>query len=160
MTYEEFADSRLNALLRYAVMLTGDSDTAQDLVQETMLRVQLHWRRVTHSDSPDSYVRKILTNQFIESRRTSWWRRVLLRPDPDPVVAAPADHAAESAERDRVWSLLAILPRRQRAALVLRFYEDLPDQEIADILGCAVGTVRSSISRGLDALRAELAEVR
>ncbi|GIE59208.1 RNA polymerase subunit sigma-24 [Actinoplanes octamycinicus] len=160
VTYEEFADSRLSALLRYAVMLTGDPTAAQDLVQETMLRVQLHWRRVARSDSPDGYVRRIMTNQFIESRRASWWRRVLLRADPDPVVAAPTDHAAESAERDRVWSLLARLPRRQRAALVLRYYEDLPDQEIADILGCAVGTVRSSISRGLDALRAELVEAR
>ncbi|MFI1992567.1 SigE family RNA polymerase sigma factor [Actinoplanes sp. NPDC020271] len=160
VTYEEFADSRLSALLRYAVMLTGDPHAAEDLVQETMLRVQLHWWRVARSDSPDSYVRKILTNQFIESRRASWWRRVLLRADPDPVVASASDHAAESAERDRVWALLARLPRRQRAALVLRYYEDLPDQEIADILGCAVGTVRSSISRGLEALRAELVETR
>ncbi|MEV6342171.1 SigE family RNA polymerase sigma factor [Actinoplanes sp. NPDC051851] len=160
MTYEEFADSRLSALLRYAVMLTGDADSAQDLVQETMVRVQLNWRRVAQSDAPDGYVRRILTNQFIEMRRTSWWRRVLLRADPDPVIAGPSDHAQENAERDRVWSLLASLPRRQRAALVLRYYEDLPDQEIADVLGCAVGTVRSSISRGLDALRAELVESR
>ncbi len=160
VTYEEFADSRLSALLRYAVMLTGDPNTAEDLVQETMLRVQLHWWRVARSDSPDAYVRKILTNQFIESRRSSWWRRVLLRADPDPVVASSTDHAAETAERDRVWALLAGLPRGQRAALVLRYYEDLPDREIAEILGCAVGTVRSSISRGLDALRAELVEAR
>ena len=156
VTYEEFADSRLSSLLRYAVMLTGDPHSAEDLVQETMLRVQLHWWRVARSDSPDGYVRRILTNQFIESRRTSWWRRVLLRADPDPVVAVTADHAAQTDERDRVWSLLAGLPRRQRAVLVLRFYEDLPDQEIADILGCAVGTVRSAVSRGLDALRAEM----
>lgn len=157
MTYEEFADSRLDALLRYAVMLTGDPHTAQDLVQETMVRVQLSWRRVVASDSPDGYVRKILTNQFIDLRRGSWLRRVLLRAEPDP-VAAPSDHAQESAERDRIWGMLSRLPRRQRAALVLRYYEDLPDQEIADVLGCAVGTVRSSISRALATLRAELVE--
>ncbi|MEV8506866.1 SigE family RNA polymerase sigma factor [Actinoplanes sp. NPDC051475] len=157
MTYEEFADSRLDALLRYAVMLTGDPHTAQDLVQETMVRVQLSWRRVVASDSPDGYVRKILTNQFIDLRRGSWLRRVLLRAEPDP-VAAPSDHAHESAERDRIWGMLSRLPRRQRAALVLRYYEDLPDQEIADVLGCAVGTVRSSISRALATLRAELVE--
>ncbi|MEU4621056.1 SigE family RNA polymerase sigma factor [Actinoplanes sp. NPDC023801] len=156
MTYEEFADSRLSALLRYAVMLTGDPATAQDLVQETMVRVQLNWRRVARSDSPDGYVRRILTNQFIDLRRGSWWRRVLLRADPDPSVPVASDHADESAERDRMWSLLAKLPRRQRAALVLRYYEDLPDQAIADILGCPVGTVRSAISRGLGTLRAEL----
>ncbi|MFI7596316.1 SigE family RNA polymerase sigma factor [Actinoplanes sp. NPDC049681] len=157
MTYEEFADSRLDALLRYAVMLTGDPHTAQDLVQETMVRVQLSWRRVVASDSPDGYVRKILTNQFIDLRRGSWLRRVLLRAEPDP-VAAPSDHAQESAERDRIWGMLSRLPRRQRAVLVLRYYEDLPDQEIADVLGCAVGTVRSSISRALATLRAELVE--
>src|SRR3954471_5928941 len=125
VTYEEFADSRLGALLRYAVMLTGDEHTAQDLVQDTMVRVQLNWRRVARSDSPDGYVRKMLTNQFIDLRRGSWLKRVLLRPEPGPVRVVSSDHADETAERDRVWSLLARLPRRQRAALVLRYYEDL-----------------------------------
>jgi RNA polymerase sigma-70 factor (sigma-E family) len=160
VTYEEFADSRLGALLRYAVMLTGDEHTAQDLVQDTMVRVQLNWRRVARSDSPDGYVRKMLTNQFIDLRRGSWLKRVLLRPEPGPVRVVPSDHADETAERDRVWSLLARLPRRQRAALVLRYYEDLPDADIAEALGCAVGTVRSSISRALAALRTELVEAR
>jgi len=160
VTYEEFADSRLGLLLRYAVMLTGDQHTAQDLVQDTMVRVQLNWRRVAASDSPDGYVRKMLTNQFIDLRRGSWLRRVLLRAEPDPVRAVPFDHADESAERDRVWGMLAKLPRRQRAALVLRYYEDLPDADIAEVLGCAIGTVRSSISRALATLRAELVEAR
>lgn len=158
VTYEEFADSRLGALLRYAVMLTGDPHTAQDLVQDTMVRVQLNWRRVAASDVPDGYVRKILTNQFIDLRRGSWLKRVLLRPDPDPARAVPSDHADETAERERVWTMLARLPRQQRAALVLRYYEDLPDAEIAEVLGCAVGTVRSSISRALGTLRTELVE--
>ena len=158
VTYEEFADSRLDALLRYALMLTGDPHTAQDLVQETMVRVQLNWRRVDRSDSPDGYVRRILTNQFIDLRRGSWLQRVLLRAEPDEVQAVRADHAAETVERDRMWSLLSRLPRRQRAAIVLRYYEDLPDAEIAEALGCAVGTVRSSISRALATLRAELVE--
>jgi RNA polymerase sigma-70 factor (sigma-E family) len=160
VTYEEFADSRLGALLRYAVMLTGDEHTAQDLVQDTMVRVQLNWRRVARSDSPDGYVRKMLTNQFIDLRRGSWLKRVLLRPEPAPLRVVPSDHADETAERDRVWGMLARLPRRQRAALVLRYYEDLPDADIAEALGCAVGTVRSSISRALAALRAELVEAR
>ena len=158
MTYEEFADSRLQALLRYALMLTGDPHEAQDLVQETMVRVQLNWGRVARTGSPDGYVRRMLTNQFIDLRRGSWLRRVLLRPEPDPLRPAPHDHAQESAERDQMWELLAALPRRQRAALVLRFYEDLPDADIAEILGCAIGTVRSSISRALTTLRTELVE--
>jgi RNA polymerase sigma-70 factor (sigma-E family) len=160
VTYEEFADSRLSALLRYATMLTGDPHTAQDLVQDTMVRVQLNWRRVARSDSPDGYVRRMLTNQFIDLRRGSWLKRVLLRAEPEPVRAVPTDHADETAERDRVWSMLAGLPRQQRAALVLRYYEDLPDAEIAEALGCAVGTVRSSISRALATLRTELVEAR
>ncbi|MFG1778706.1 SigE family RNA polymerase sigma factor [Micromonospora sp. NPDC049048] len=160
MTYEEFADSRLAALLRYAVMLTGDPHQAQDLVQDTMVRVQLNWRRVVRADSPERYVRRMLTNQYVDWRRGSWMRRVLLRADPDEAVPAPVDHAQHAVERDQIWSWLSRLPRRQRATLVLRYYEDLPDAEIADILGCAVGTVRSSISRALTTLRAEYVEAR
>ncbi|MGK5737554.1 SigE family RNA polymerase sigma factor [Micromonospora sp. URMC 103] len=158
MTYEEFVDARLAAMLRYAVMLTGDPHQAEDLVQETMVRVQLHWRRVARADSPERYVRRMLTNQYIDWRRGSWMRRVLLRAEPDETVPAPTDHAQSAVDRDQVWSWLARLPRRQRATLVLRYYEDLPDAEIAEILGCAVGTVRSSISRALATLRTEYVE--
>ncbi len=157
MTYEEFADARLAAMLRYAVMLTGDPHTAQDLVQDTMVRVQLNWRRVVKADSPDRYVRRMLTNQYVDWRRGSWLTRVLLRPEPHD-RPAPTDHAQATADRDVVWSWLAQLPRRQRAALVLRYYEDLPDAEIAEVLGCAVGTVRSIISRALATLRTQLVE--
>ncbi|MEH0935677.1 SigE family RNA polymerase sigma factor [Micromonospora psammae] len=159
MTYEEFADLRLAALLRYAVMLTGDPHQAQDLVQDTMVRVQLNWRRVARADSPERYVRRMLTNQYVDWRRGSWMRRVLLRGDPEESVPLATDHAQDAVERDQVRSWLARLPRRQRATLVLRYYEDLPDAEIAEILGCAVGTVRSSISRALATLRAEHVEV-
>ena len=156
MTYEEFANSRLTAMLRFAVMLTGEPHTAQDLVQETMVRVQLNWRRVVRTEAPERYVRRMLVNQFIDWQRGSWLRRVLLRADPPEQVDLRGDHAEESAERDQVWSWLERLPRRQRAALVLRYYEDLPDAEIAEVLGCAVGTVRSLISRALATLRTEL----
>ncbi|WP_203859377.1 SigE family RNA polymerase sigma factor [Plantactinospora mayteni] len=159
MTYEEFADSRLTALLRYAVMLTGDPHLAQDLVQETMVRVQLNWRRVDRADAPERYVRRMLTNQYLDWQRGSWVRRVLLRAEPDEALAVRVDHAEATADRDQVWSWLSRLPRRQRAALVLRYYEDLPDAEIAEVLGCAVGTVRSAISRALATLRAEFVEV-
>lgn len=159
MTYEEFADSRLAALLRYAVMLTGDPHLAQDLVQETMVRVQLNWRRVARADSPERYIRRMLTNQYVDWRRGSWVKRVLLRAEPDEAVVVPVDHAQAAADRDQIWRWLARLPRRQRAALVLRYYEDLPDAQIAEVLGCAVGTVRASISRALATLRAELVGV-
>lgn len=154
MTYEEFVDTRLGALARYAVMLTGDQHTAQDLVQETMVRVQLNWRRVARAAAPESYVKRIMINQYVDWRRGSWLRRVFLRPDADATIAVPGDHAQHTADRDLVWSVLATLPRQQRAALVLRYYEDLPDAEIADMLGCTVGTARGYISKALARLRA------
>ncbi len=157
MTYEEFVSSRLQSLLRYAVMLTGDPHTAQDLVQETMIRVQLKWRRVVKADQPERYVQRMLTNAYIDLRRGSWLRRVTLQAEPaEPRANANSDHAERTAARDEMWLLLARLPRRQRAALVLRYYEGLPDGEIAEVLGCAVGTVRAHISRALATLRAHL----
>ncbi|GAB3819125.1 SigE family RNA polymerase sigma factor [Micromonospora zhanjiangensis] len=159
MTYEEFVGVRLSAFLRYALMLTGDPHQAEDLVQETMVRAQLNWRRIRGSDSPDRYVRRMITNQYIDWRRGSWLKRVLLRAELDESSAIHGDHAQRAAERDQIWSLLARLPRRQRAALVLRFYEDLPDAEIAGVLDCPVGTVRSLISRALTTLRAQVMEV-
>lgn len=157
MTYEEFATAALQPLLRYAVMLTGDPHLAQDLVQEVMVRVQLKWRRVARTDVPDLYVKRMLTNAFVDWRRGTWLRRHTLAARPDELGAGPVevDHASRSADRDEMWTLLAGLPRRQRAALVLRFYEGLTDREIAEVLECAVGTVRSHISRALATLRSE-----
>ncbi len=152
MTYEEFVNSRFPALLRYATMLTGDTHSATDVVQETMIKVHLQWRRVVASGSPERYVRRMLTNIYLDTRRGSWLRRVTLRADPVEPPAAP-DHADRAADRDHMWTLLAGLPARQRAAVVLRFYEDLSDNEIAEVLGCAVGTVRGHISRALATLR-------
>ncbi|HEX2356506.1 MAG TPA: SigE family RNA polymerase sigma factor [Micromonosporaceae bacterium] len=159
MEYEEFVNERLASLLRYAVMLTGDVHTAQDVVQETMIRVHLNWRRVARADSPERYVRRMLTNQYLDWRRGSWLRRVLLHADPPHATPVLYDHAQAAADRDEVWCWLARLPRQQRAALVLRYYEGLPDVEIADVLGCAVGTVRAYISRALATLRTELVGV-
>lgn len=158
MDYDEFVASRLPALLRFAVMLTGDPDLAADVVQDVMVKAQVSWRRVVGSEQPDRYVRRMITNAYIDQRRASWLRRVVLRADPaepSPV----ADHGAASADRDHLWSLLATLPRQQRAALVLRYYEDLRDAEIADVLGCSVGTVRGYISRALATLRLDLPAV-
>jgi RNA polymerase sigma-70 factor (sigma-E family) len=156
VTYDEFVDARLQALLRYAVMLTGDPHTAQDLVQETMIRVQLKWRKVAASTAPERYVRRMLTNAYIDLHRGSWLRRVVLRAEPVEPPAV-ADHADAAAERDQMWMWLGRLPRKQRAALVLRYYEGLSDNEIADVLDCAVGTVRAHISRALATLREHVA---
>ncbi|GGM10613.1 SigE family RNA polymerase sigma factor [Dactylosporangium sucinum] len=156
MTFEEFVEARLQALLRYAVMLTGDPHTAQDLVQETMIRAQLKWRRVATSQTPERYVKRMLTNAYVDLHRGSWLKRVVLRGFPSTLDRAVADHVDASVERDQMWAWLATLPARQRAALVLRYYEGLNDTEIADVLQCAVGTVRSSISRALATLRIQI----
>lgn len=154
VTYQEFVDLRLPALLRYAVMLTGDPHTAQDLVQETMIRVHQRWRRISQTTAPERYVRRMLTTGYIDLRRGSWFSRVILRDQPVEPPPAP-DHAEGAAVRDEIWLRLASLPRQQRAALVLRYYEDLADGDIAEVLGCSVGTVRGYISRALARLRAE-----
>ena len=158
MTFEEFVEARLQALLRYATMLTGDPHTAQDLVQETMIRAQLKWRRIAAADLPERYVKRMLTNAYFDLRRGSWLRRVALlgHGSEDAISPAIPDHADNLAERDQMWLWLDRLPRQRRAALVLRYYEGLTDAEIAEVLGRPVGTVRSWISRALTTLRAHV----
>ncbi|WP_433081744.1 SigE family RNA polymerase sigma factor [Dactylosporangium sp. CA-052675] len=157
MTFEEFVEARLQALLRYAVMLTGDPHTAQDLVQETMIRAQLKWWRIAAADMPERYVKRMITNAYVDLHRGSWLRRVALRGvEVDTGVPEP-DHADGHAERDQMWLWLGRLPRQQRAALVLRYYEGLTDGEIAEVMRCPVGTVRSWISRALATLRTSVA---
>lgn len=157
MTYDDFVRLHLTGLQRYAVMLTGDPHTAQDLVQETMIRVHLKWERVDGSAAPTRYVRRMLTNVYLDLHRGSWLRRVVLRAEPTEPPPG-RDYAEYAADRDQVWHWLATLPRRQRAALVLRYYEDLSDAEIAEHLECAIGTVRSLISRALSTLRTTVPE--
>ena len=154
--FEEFARRELPRLLRYAVMLTGDSHLAQDLVQDVMVKVHTKWRSVAAADHPHLYVKTMITRAFISWRRRWAVRNVLTSGseiDGEPV----ADHAASVADRDDVWQRLATLPRQQRAVLVLRFYEGLTDPEIAAMLGCSPGTVRGYASRALAALRPDLA---
>jgi RNA polymerase sigma-70 factor (sigma-E family) len=150
MRFEEFTAARLAALLRYAMLLSGDREQARDLVQEVLARALVKWGRIGTIEEPYAYVRRMVTNEFL-----SWRRRRKL-------TTVPLDEAHEAATPepdtpDDLRGLLARLPGRQRAVLVLRYYEDLTDDEIAAALGCRVGTVRGYASRGLAALRIELA---
>jgi len=150
VTFEEFVHSRGAALVRFARLLTGDDHRADDLVQDVLARAFVKWRRVSATERPDLYVRRMLVNA-----NASWWRR---RSSTEVVVAAPADrptsaHEDELAERDHLWSVVARLPVRQRAVLVLRYYEDLDDASIAEILDISAVTVRTTASRALAALR-------
>jgi RNA polymerase sigma-70 factor (sigma-E family) len=158
MTFEEYAAWRLPALVRYAAVLTGDRDLAQDIVQEVLARAHRQWRRIGRLDVPDAYVRRMITNEFLSWRRR--WGRVVptgrIAEDQRPTWAAEQpDPATVHAEREALLAELARLPRRQQAVLVLRYYLGLSDAEIAEELGCRPGTVRGYASRGLAALRVE-----
>lgn len=152
MTFDDWVRARLPALVRFAVVLTGDRGLAEDLVQEVIIRAYSRWQRITALEQPDAYLRRMITNEYLSWRRR--WARIA--PRPDIGAAAPvADHAVAHAERDAIRVELARLPRRQRAVLVLRYYEHLTDAEIADLLGCPAGTVRSLASRALATLRVD-----
>ena len=152
VTFDDWVGARLPALVRFAAVLTGDRGLAEDVVQEVLIRAYGRWHRITTLDQPDAYLRRMITNEFLSWRRR--WARITPQPEVTPAAAAP-DHAAAHAERDVIRVELAKLPRRQRAVLVLRYYERLTDAEIADLLGCPAGTVRSLASRALAALRVD-----
>jgi RNA polymerase sigma-70 factor (sigma-E family) len=156
MTFEEYAAARLPALLRYAAVLTGSTDLAQDIVQEVLVRVHTRWHSIARLAVPDQYVRRMVTNEFLSWRRR-WVRLVpvgAVAEDRRPAtVADQPDAAAAHAERHAVLAELGRLPRRQQVVLVLRYYEGLSDTEIADVLGCRPATVRGYASRALATLR-------
>jgi RNA polymerase sigma-70 factor (sigma-E family) len=153
MTFEEFADARLPAVLRFAGVLTGDRALAEDVVQEVLIRAHARWRKISRLDHPESYVRKMIVNEFISSKRRTW-RVIPAGTGLD--TGNLADHAEHQAERAALLAEIGKLPRRQRAVLVLRYYEGLSDPEIAAVLGCAAGTVRGYASRALATLRVEM----
>jgi RNA polymerase sigma-70 factor (sigma-E family) len=150
MRFEDFAAARLPALLRYATLLSGEREQARDLVQEVLTRALLKWDRIDRADEPYAYVRRMVTNEYLSWRRRRRLVTVPLEQAPEPVAHSSAEHGEE------LWALLTALPRQQRAVLVLRYYEGLDDQEIADVLGCRSSTVRGYASRALATLRIEL----
>jgi RNA polymerase sigma-70 factor (sigma-E family) len=153
MTFEEFARSQLQPLLGFATVLAGQPATAEDLAQEVLIRAHARWGRIGAMDRPDLYVRKMVLNEFLSWRRRSW--RLIPAEDGDLALPSAHDHAAGYAEHTAMLARIARLPPRQRAVLVLRYYEDRSDAEIADLLGCAPGSVRAYASRALAALRVE-----
>ncbi len=150
-SFSTFVHANSPSLFRTAYLLTGDPVAAEELLQDVLVRVYPKWSRVGSMDAPTAYVRRAVVNSFISSRRRSSVRDTRLGPEHD--VSDGRDLVEEAVDRDQVWQLLGTLPARQRASLVLRFYEDCPDAEIAAALGCRVATVRSLVSRGLRSLR-------
>jgi RNA polymerase sigma-70 factor (sigma-E family) len=153
-----FVREHTPALLRTAYLLTGNAQHAEELVQETLVRLYPKWERVAAADVPLAYVRRSLTNGYINHQRRAARREFSYQDVPERVD--PRDDLSQLADRDEIWTRLRDLPERQRAALVLRFFEDLSDEDTAAALGCRVGTVRSLISRGLASLRAQMTDQR
>ena len=154
--FESWMAARQGRLLRTAYLLTGDVHAAEDLVQTALAKLYLAWDRVADAPSIDAYVRKIMVNEH-----TSMWRRLWRHRE---VVTDTSAHdvAVGAQEYDGVaatlWTAVRDLPDRQRAVVVLRYYEQLSEQETADALGVTVGTVKSQASRALDTLRTRLGD--
>jgi RNA polymerase sigma-70 factor (sigma-E family) len=155
MTFDEFMAAHLAEALGFATVLAGDRASAEDIVQETLIRAHRHWGKISGLERPESYIRKMIINEFLSSRRRM--RRLIPSGhsrDLDKRVTP--DHAIRYVEHDALLAELRKLPRRQQAALVLRYYEGLPDAAIGQILGCRPVTVRGYVSRALAALRIEM----
>ncbi|MFC6018224.1 SigE family RNA polymerase sigma factor [Plantactinospora solaniradicis] len=150
-SFREFAAARGPALSRVAFMLTGDHQTAEDLLQEALAKTAARWDRVESGGNPEAYVRKVMLNQLRSWLRRRRYAEVPLDSAADP--AADADVAGRVVLRDTMSRVLASLPPRQRAVLYLRFYEDLSEAVTAGVLGCSVGTVKRHAHDGLAALR-------
>ena len=154
MTFEEFVAYRLGALVRYATVVTWDPHLAEDITQEVLVRARARWSRIGRLDAPEQYVKRMVVNEFLSWRRRRASRLVPLSRETLDGLAPPiADHTAALDDRDAMLRLVATLPPKQRAAVALRYYEDLADNEIAEVLGCRTVTVRTHIARALATLR-------
>jgi RNA polymerase sigma-70 factor (sigma-E family) len=151
--FRDFVVGRSSTYLRVAYLLTGDWGHAEDLLQTALAKVYRAWPRLRDHDNLDAYVRRVLVNT-----QTSWWRRAWKAERPTATLPDwPGPDALDATDsRDQLRRALLELPARQRAVVVLRHYEDLSEAEVARLLGCAVGTVKSQCARGLAKLRQSL----
>ena len=150
--FDEWVGARVAALLRFAYLVTGSQHAAEDAVQAALTRACEKWSRVGRAHDPDSYVRRMVVNEVLGTRRSAWWRRE--RPHAEVGEPPPRPSFEDGvADRSTLWDAVAGLPPRQRAVIVLRYYEDLSEQQIAAALGCSRGTVKSQASAALANLR-------
>jgi RNA polymerase sigma-70 factor (sigma-E family) len=150
--FSEFVAARSGELLRLAYVLTADRDAAEDLLQSALTRAAAHWGRIR--TAPEAYVRRIIYREQVSRwRRGARRRETIVAQVPD----RPAqDQVGEAVARLALREALLALPPRKRAVLVLRYLEDLPEAQVADILGCSVGTVRSQAHKAIGQLRSVL----
>ncbi|MEU8391725.1 SigE family RNA polymerase sigma factor [Micromonospora sp. NPDC048842] len=155
--YRDYVGARLESLRRTAYLLCGDWHTADDLVSTALVKLLRHWPRVSAMDSPDAYVRRTLLRVWLDERRRPWRREAAWAEVPEqPAAAGGTDGAAD---RLTILALLAELPPRRRAVLVLRYFCDLSVEETARELGCTAGTVKSQSARAIEALRGRLVDL-
>jgi RNA polymerase sigma-70 factor (sigma-E family) len=152
--FAEFVAARWPSLYRLAYLLAASPTAAEDLLQTTLEKAYMNWSRIGRMEYAEAYVRRMLANAMVSSRRRAWIGE-------RPTEELP-EETGDSAEdpvlnRSLFWPLVCALPARQRAVIVLRYYEDLTEAQIADVLGCAPGTVKSQSSAAIGALRRALA---
>jgi RNA polymerase sigma-70 factor, ECF subfamily len=153
--FRQFVAARSASLQRTAYLLVGDWAHAEDVLQTALTKTYLAWKRLGEIEAVEAYARRVLV-----TTATSWWRRRWHGERPTEIMperAAP-DRIDEQLERQAMWRHVQALPTRQRAVLVLRFYEDLTEAETARVLGVAIGTVKSQSARALASLRSRLVE--
>ncbi len=154
--FADFVAARSGALHRAAYLMVGDVGLAQDLVQEALTKTYVAWPRLRDPANAEAYTRKAITTTAISwFRKKSWYGE---RPADQVPESADAGHADAVAVRTSLMQALAQLPPRQRAVVVLRYYEDLTEAQTAAVLGCAVGTVKSQGAAALDKLRARMGD--
>jgi RNA polymerase sigma-70 factor (sigma-E family) len=148
--FAELVAARSPALFRTALVVVGDHQLAQDLLQEALVKAYVAWPRLRDTTKAEAYVRRTIVTTAI-----SWRRRRSFHEHPVALVpdARNADQTERLATHDVLWEQVRSLPPRQRAALVLRYYEDLSEADTAALLGCSVGTVKSQVSAALSKLR-------
>jgi RNA polymerase sigma-70 factor (ECF subfamily) len=151
--FRAYVTARSGALLGTATLLTGDRALAEDLVQTALARTFLAWGRIRRREAVDAYCRRVLVTTY-----STWWRRRWRGEVPTERLPerAGTDPYGQVDEGVLLRAALARLPRRMRAVVVLRYWDDLPETEVADLLGCSVGTVKSQASRALAKLRADV----
>lgn len=175
--YVEWVTARQAGLLRFAYLLTGDSHSAQDLVQTALAKAYLKWDTLRVETSRGAWVRRIIVNEQASVWRRPWRRHEVVntpylefidvgevsvagRAGPLAASGGWPEDSQPGGFDSQLWEVVCSLPPRQRAAVVLRYYEELSERETADVLGCSLGNVKSQTHRALAALRVKLEEVR
>jgi RNA polymerase sigma-70 factor (sigma-E family) len=155
LDFDGYVRARTQRLARLAFLLTGDVHLAEDLLQTSLAKVAPRWAQIVAAGDPTAYIRTVLVHTAIGWRRRAWHSETPTAPLPE---RATPDATAEVDGRERLRIALAQLAPRQRAAVVLRFYEDLSEHDVAAVMGCSVGTVKSQTAKALARLRVLLAD--